>query len=80
MARFPKLKLKDPYAKKGIPTWKKWVISISALIVVLAGLWLGNIFAWAGIPSPLPFFDKEKVEIVEEAPATVEAAASDSII
>ena len=80
MARFPKLKLKDPYAKKGIPTWKKWVISISALIVVLAGLWLGNIFAWAGTPSPLPFFDKEKVEIVEEAPATVEAAASDSII
>jgi hypothetical protein len=80
MVKFPKLKLKDPYAKKGIPTWKKWVISISALIVVLAGLWLGNIFAWAGIPSPLPFFNKEKVEVVEEVTAVVEEVAKDSIM
>ena len=72
--------MKDPYAKKGIPTWKKWVISISALIVLLAGLWLGNIFAWAGIPSPLPFFNKEKVEVVEEVTAVVEEVAKDSIM
>ena len=31
MVKFPKLKLKDPYAKKGLPTWKKWVIHVSLL-------------------------------------------------
>ena len=74
IVRFPKLKLKDPYAKKGIPTWKKWVISLSALVVVVAGLWLGNLLKWAGAPSPLPFFDKEEVEVVETTETVDEAA------
>ena len=65
MVKFPKLKLKDPYAKKGLPVWKKWLISISVLIVVAGGLWLGNLLAWAGAPSPFPFFNKDKVEVVE---------------
>lgn len=82
IARFPKLKIKDPYARKGIPTWKKWVISVSLVVVVLVVLWLGNIFASWGAASPLPFFDnKEQVETVE-APAqaaATEAAATDSI-
>ena len=69
MVKFPKLKLKDPYAKKGLPTWKKWVISLSALIVVVAGLWFGNLLKWAGAPSPLPCFNK--VEVIE-AVETVE--------
>ncbi len=39
MVKFPKLKLKDPYAKAGLPTWKKWVISLSVVLAVaLAGL------------------------------------------
>ena len=63
-AKYPKLKLKDPYARKGIAPWKAWLISISILIVVCAGLYLGNIFAWAGYKSPLPFFNK--TEVVEE--------------
>lgn len=68
IAKFPTLKLKDPYAKKGIPTWKKWVISIASLVVVVAVLWLCNLFAWAKFPSPLPCFNKdvEQVEVVEE--------------
>ena len=75
LVRFPKLKLKDPYAKKGLPTWKKWLISLSALIVVIAGLWLGNLLKWAGAPSP--FFNKAEVEVVE----TVEAAeATDTVV
>ena len=80
IVKFPKLKLKDPYAKKGIPTWLKWVISLAVLVVVVAGLWLGNIFAKLGAPSPLPFFNKEQVEVVEtpqSAPA--EAVVADSI-
>lgn len=28
MAKFPKIKLKDPYAKKGMATWKKIVITV----------------------------------------------------
>lgn len=65
VAKYPKLKLKDPYARKGLAPWKKWVISLSALAVVAAGLWLGNLLKWAGLPSPLPWFNK--TEVVEEA-------------
>ena len=80
IAKFPKLKLKDPYAKKGIPTWLKWVISLVVLVVLVAGLWLGNILAKFGAPSPLPFFNKEQVEVVAEAPqAVVVEALADSI-
>ena len=63
-AKYPKLKLKDPYARKGIAPWKAWMISICLLVVVVAGLYLGNVFAWAGYKSPLPFFNK--TEVVEE--------------
>ena len=79
IARFPKLKLKDPYAKKGMPAWKKWVISLASLVVLLAGLWLVNLFAWAKMPSPLPCFNKDKVEVVEAA-GSVETAAADSVV
>lgn len=80
IAKFPKLKFKDPYAKKGLPTWKKWCISVGALAVVVAALWLTNLLSWAKLPSPLPFFNKEKVEVVEAAETVevTEAAAADS--
>ena len=82
MVKFPKLKLKDPYAKKGLPTWKKWVISLSALVVVVAGLWLGNLLKWAGAPSPLPCFNKveviEAVELVEATPIVEATDAADA--
>ena len=74
IAKYPKLKLKDPYAKKGLPTWKKWVISLASLAVVIAALWLCNLLSWAKLPSPLPFFNKAKVEVVE----TVEVVESTS--
>ena len=64
IAKYPTLKLKDPYAKKGLAPWKKWVISLSALVVVLAVLWVLNLFAWAGLRSPLPRYNK--TEAVEE--------------
>ena len=63
IARFPKMKLKDPFAKKGLATWKKWAISLAALIVVAAGLWMFNLLAWAGLQSPLPRYNQ--VEVVE---------------
>lgn len=64
IAKYPKLKLKDPYAKKGLAPWKSVLISLSALIVVLGGLWLANLLNWAGLRSPLPSF--QPVEVVEE--------------
>ena len=77
VAKYPKLKLKDPYARKGLAPWKKWCISIVSVAVVLIGLWLGNLFAWAGLPSPLPWF--EKTEIVEEV-VEVEVAADTTVV
>ena len=69
MAKYPKIKLKDPYAKKGIPTWKKWMYSIIVLIVALTTLWLTNCLSWANLPSPL--FDKaENIEEVEAQAVT----------
>jgi hypothetical protein len=70
-AKYPKLKLVDPYARKGMAPWKKWTISFASLVVVLAALWLANMFSWANLPSPLPCFNKTEVveEVVEEAAA-----------
>ena len=80
IAKFPKLKIKDPYANKGISKWMKWTISLVSLVIVLGCLWLGNIFASLGAPSPLSIFNKEQVEMVEASePAPVEAVVADSI-
>ena len=78
VAKFPTLKLKDPYAKKGIPVWKRWVISLASLLVVLAVLWLVNLFAWAKIPSPLPWFDKNE-PVVEEVIETTETVVVEEV-
>ena len=74
--KFPKLKLKDPYAKKGIPTWKKWMISLATLILVIVGLWLGNLLKWAGAPSPLFHSNKNEVVVVEKVTTTTTDALS----
>jgi hypothetical protein len=77
-AKFPKLKIKDPYARKGIAPWKKWVISLSVIVALAAGLWLGNLLDWAGYTSPLPRFNKTEVvveEVIVEDAALEEAVA-----
>ena len=56
IVKYPKLKLKDPYARKGMPVWKKFLLTLSTLSVLTAGLWLANLLNWAGLPSPLPWF------------------------
>ena len=79
VAKFPTLKLKDPYAKAGIAPWKKWFITIVTLAVVAGGLWLFNLLSWANLPSPLPRYNKvEAVEEVAEAP--VEATDSTAVV
>ena len=76
VARFPKLKLKDPYAKKGNPA-KAWFLTILALVVVACGLWLGNVLSSVGLQSPLPRFNQAEPvaeEVIE--PAAEEVAES----
>ena len=72
VAKYPKLKLKDPYAKTGLPVWKKVVITLSILVALVGGLWLGNLLDWAGLKSPLPRFNQ--VEVVEETVAEGDSA------
>lgn len=48
--QFPLIKMKDPFAKKGLATWKKWLIALAAVVVVVLVLWLCNLLAWIGCP------------------------------
>ena len=74
MAKYPRLKLKDPYAKKGLPTLKKWMYSIIMLLIVFASLWLTNCLSWANLPSPL-FNNTENIEVVETQTSTEETVS-----
>lgn len=78
-AKFPKMKLKDPFAKKGLAPWKKWAISLAALVVAAGGLWLFNLLAWAGLGSPLPRYNKTEV-IEEVVECTDSTAVSDTVV
>ena len=64
-AKYPKMKLNDPFAKKKSP-WKAWVITIAALAVVAGGLWIFNLLSFAGLQSPLPRYNQPVVEEVVE--------------
>ncbi len=67
IAKYPKMNLKDPYAKSGLAPWKKWMISLAALVLVAGGLWLFNLLSWAGLQSPLPRYNQpEPVECCAE--------------
>ena len=55
IAHFPKIKMQDPFAKKKMPAWKKWLIIISTLLV-LAG---SAVAVWY-------YFDSKKVVATEE--------------
>ncbi len=39
-AQFPMLQLVDPLAKKGMPAWKKWIIVVASVLVILLALCL----------------------------------------
>lgn len=78
-AHFPKLKMKDPFAKKGLATWKKWAIALAAAVVVFVGLWLGNLLSWAKLPSPLPCFRHEVATEVVAETVTEEAVTEETV-
>ena len=69
IAKYPKMKLKDPYAKKGLKTWQKWAITIAIILLVGVGLWLANVLTHVNpkFNSPLPKYNKaETTQVVEE--------------
>ena len=70
-ARFPKVKIKDPYAKAGLSPFSKFLITVLAVAAVAAGLWLFNLLSCVGIGSPLPRYNQQPQveEVVEVAPA-----------
>lgn len=49
IAKFPKLKLKDPYAKKGISPWATILITVLVLAAAFAALWYFGLLSWAGL-------------------------------
>ncbi len=80
IVKFPKLKLKDPYAKKGLATWKKWVISL-AIIAVLAlsaaAVWY-FCFREEPLPEPQPIEESIQTDTTKVAQdSTLQKAAED---
>ena len=73
MAKFPKMRLKDPFAKKGLAPWQKWCIGLVIAAVAFAGLWMFNILDGVGLSSPLKRYNKRApVEVVADSLATGE--------
>ena len=73
IAKYPKMKLDDPFAKKGLKTWQKWCLTLLILIVVIAGLWFANVFSNINekLGSPLPRYNKAEVEEVVTDTTTI---------
>ncbi len=44
IAKYPKLKLKDPYAKSGMPAWAKVLVTLIVIAAAVAAIWYFKIF------------------------------------
>lgn len=80
VAKFPKMKLKDPYAKEGLAPWARWIIAILAIAAVAAGLWLFNVLAGLGLKSPLPRYNQPETVAEEVVEAVDSLAVTDTAI
>ncbi len=80
VAKFPKMKLKDPYAKEGLAPWARWIIAILAIAAVAAGLWLFNVLAGLGLKSPLPRYNQPETVVEEVVEAVDSLAVTDTAI
>ncbi len=63
IAHFPKIKMQDPFAKKKMPAWKKWLIIISTALV-LAG---AAVSVWY-------YFENNKEVVATEEPCVEQVA------
>lgn len=77
IAKYPKMKLNDPYAKK--KSWKSHVVTWVVIVAGIGGLWLTNILSEISpvLKSPLPKYNK--VEVVEEVVNDTLRIANDTI-
>ena len=46
VAKYPKLRLKDPYAKTGMPGWAKFLITLVILGAIAAGVWFFELYTY----------------------------------
>ena len=80
-AKFPKIKIKDPYAKAGLSPFSKILITVLAIAAVAAGLWLFNLLSGVGLDSPLPRYRQaDPVEEVVEAVQADTLSTADTLI
>lgn len=80
-AKFPKIKIKDPYAKAGLSPFSKILITVLAIAVIAAGLWLFNLLSGVGLDSPLPRYRQaDPVEEVVEAVQADTLSTADTLI
>lgn len=80
VARYPKMRLKDPFAKTGLAPWKKWCIAIACLAVVSAGLWIFNLLEWANLPSPLERYHKTVLVEASDSTAVTDSTSIEIVI
>ncbi|MCQ2184449.1 MAG: hypothetical protein MJY62_03455 [Bacteroidales bacterium] len=57
-AKYPIVKVKDPFAKKGTPAWVKILV---VAVLVLAGLYLFGKFEKCGLKSPISYFTEQTI-------------------
>ena len=80
-AKFPKVRIKDPYAKAGLSPFSKFLISVLAVAAVVCGLWLFNLLSCIGLDSPLPRYNQAPpVEEVLEVTPVDSLSSVDSLI
>ena len=46
IAKYPKLRLKDPYAKKGMSVWAKIGVTLLVLAVIAAAVWYFDLYTY----------------------------------
>ena len=50
LAKYPLVKLPDPYADKKMPFWKKCLITLAVLAVIFCILYFTNTLQYVGLP------------------------------
>lgn len=73
IAKYPKMKLDDPFAKKRMKAWHKWIITSLVIILLTSVLWLTNVFSHINpkLNSPLPKYNKVDVETIQTDSITI---------
>ena len=81
MAKFPKMRLRDPFEKTGLAPWKKWCLGFIVAGLIFAALWMLNIFAGWGLSSPLDCYHKKApVAVVADSLSVSDSVNVDVVV